>query len=207
MRKSLEYYLSLDYPVEIRRIEENLGGGYVASIPTLGSRAFVGDGETPQEAYENLQAAKKEIFAEYLAEGVAIPEPAAEQDYEHYSGRLVVRMPRALHANLVRVAKQNDTSLNQLIVHALSSYEAKVDTVQEIEQICGMLGIGQQTQRETQLTAVPSCSGATGASSASIPVRILHIASPKPAPGPVLNASQATELIFFGELERRTSWT
>ncbi|OFX17979.1 MAG: hypothetical protein A2Z18_07855 [Armatimonadetes bacterium RBG_16_58_9] len=106
MRKTLEYYLSLDYPVEIRRIHETLGGGYVASIPGLGSQGFVGDGETPQEAYENLQAAKREIFAEYLEQGVAIPEPVEEADYEQYSGKLVVRMPREVQRTIQEVTRR-----------------------------------------------------------------------------------------------------
>ena len=132
MQNTLEYYLSLDYPVEIRRIDEGLGGGYMASIPTLGSQAFVGDGETPQEAYENLQAAKREIFTDYLEHGVAIPEPVEEADYERYSGKLVVRMPRELHARLAAAAKRNDTSLNQFILYTLSSFEAKWSVVQEV---------------------------------------------------------------------------
>lgn len=135
MKKSLEYYLSLDYPVEIRRIDDSLGGGYVASIPSLGSQAFVGDGETPQEAYENLQAAKKEIFEDYLKEGIPIPEPIHESEYEGYSGKLVVRMPRELHARLAHAAKRNDTSLNQFIVYALSCFEAKWSVVQEIKDM------------------------------------------------------------------------
>jgi len=134
MKKTLDYYLTLDYPVETRRIDTSLGGGYVASIPTLGSQAFVGDGETPQEAYENLQAAKKEIFAEYLQEGVAIPEPVDQLEYEDYSGKLVLRMPRQLHARLAAAAKRNDTSLNQFIVYALGAFEAKWSTLQEVRQ-------------------------------------------------------------------------
>ena len=68
MNETLEHYLSLDYPVEIKRIDESLGGGFSASIPYLGSQAFVGDGETPQEAYDNLMSAKAELFEEYLSE-------------------------------------------------------------------------------------------------------------------------------------------
>ena len=135
MQKTLEYYLSLDYPVEIRRIEDSLGSGYVASIPSLGSYAFVGDGETPQEAYENLQAAKKEIFEDCLKECLPIPEPVSESEYEDYSGKLMLRMPRELHAKLAAAAKRNDTSLNQFIVYALGSFEAKWNVVQEVKDM------------------------------------------------------------------------
>ncbi len=131
MEKTLEYYLSLDYPVEINKITDDLGGGYVATIPELGSQAFVGDGDTPQEAYDNLMAAKAELFEEYLREGLPIPEPAEESDGEDYSGKLVLRMPRELHARLARVAKENDSSLNQFIVYALSNYAGRADALAE----------------------------------------------------------------------------
>ena len=132
MRKSLEYYLSLDYPVEIRRIDEQLGGGYIATIPCLGSQTFVGDGETPQEAYENLQVSKAEVFQECLDEGLQIPEPPPATEIGDYSGKLVVRMPRELHARLAKIAEKNNSSLNQFIVYALTSFEAKVDVVGRI---------------------------------------------------------------------------
>ena len=135
MQKTLEYYLSLDYPVEIRRIDDSLGIGYVASIPSLGSYAFVGDGETPQEAYENLQAAKNEIFEDCLKEGLPIPEPVSESEYESYSGKLMLRMPRELHAKLAAAAKRNDTSLNQHLVYALGSFEAKQNTIEEVKEL------------------------------------------------------------------------
>ncbi len=131
MDSTLEHYLSLDYAVEIKRIDESLGGGFSASIPCLGSQAFVGDGETPQEAYENLMAAKAELFEEYLREGLPIPEPPTDTEQEDYSGKLVLRMPRELHARLARAARANDTSLNQFIVYALGSFVGKLDAVAE----------------------------------------------------------------------------
>lgn len=135
MEKTIEYYLSLDYSVEIRKITEDLGGGYMACIPCLGSQAFVGDGETPQEAYENLQAAKAEIFADYLAEGLPIPEPPSTTEHEDFSGKLMVRMPRELHARVAWAAKANDVSLNQYIVYALSNFESKWQTVAQMRSI------------------------------------------------------------------------
>lgn len=131
MEKTLDYYLSLDYPVEIHKIEEDLGGGYSASIPCMGSQAFVGDGDTPQEAYDNLMAAKAELFEQYLKEGLPIAEPPSEAEQEEYSGKLVLRMPRELHARLAQAAKDNDTSLNQFLVYALSSFCSRSDTLAE----------------------------------------------------------------------------
>ncbi|MEN6520085.1 MAG: toxin-antitoxin system HicB family antitoxin [Armatimonadota bacterium] len=135
MDRALDYYLSLDYPVEIKRIDESLGGGYLASIPCLGSQAFVGDGDTPQEAYENLMVAKAEIFKDYLQSGIRIMEPPDVSQYEDYSGKLVLRMPRELHARLALAAKANDASLNQFIVYALSGFEAKWDVLTDIKAL------------------------------------------------------------------------
>jgi hypothetical protein len=46
--------------------------------------------------------------------------PAARAE-PNYSGRLLLRMPRALHAELAQRAEREGTSLNQLIIGALSS--------------------------------------------------------------------------------------
>jgi len=122
MKKDLRYYLSLDYPVEIRRIPDDEGGGYTASIPSLGAYAFVGDGETPEEAYGNLQETKGELFEDYLRDGLDIPEPPDEDDPEHYSGRFLTRIPKELHRDLVAAAKASGTSLNQYITYALTRF-------------------------------------------------------------------------------------
>jgi predicted RNase H-like HicB family nuclease len=65
MRKDLKYYLSLYYPVEIRKISEEDGGGFMASIPQLGAKAFRADGETVAEALTNL----KKIIPRLLERG------------------------------------------------------------------------------------------------------------------------------------------
>ena len=49
------------YAVTIVRIPDADGGGYMATIPELGEMAYVGDGETEQEAYENLMQCKRDI--------------------------------------------------------------------------------------------------------------------------------------------------
>lgn len=75
MEKSLSYYNSLDYPVVIKEISKDLGGGYTACIPMLGSHAYVGDGNSIEEALENLSQVKDFLFKEALKKGVLIPEP------------------------------------------------------------------------------------------------------------------------------------
>jgi antitoxin HicB len=129
MNKDLNYYLSLEYPAEIRHFAEGDGGGYQATIPMLGRGSFVGHGDTPEEAYENLQECKKEIFEELLADGVEILEPSTE-DIDEYSGKFVARIPKELHRDLVEAAKLSGTSLNQYIVYALTKFKYSNTRVQ-----------------------------------------------------------------------------
>jgi len=122
MNKDLDYYLSLEYPAEIRHFTQEDGGGYQATIPILGRGSFVGHGDTPEEAYNNLQECKKEIFEELLSAGVEIIEPPTE-DIDEYSGKFIARIPRELHRDLVEAAKLSGTSLNQYIVYALTRFK------------------------------------------------------------------------------------
>jgi hypothetical protein len=48
------------------------------------------------------------------------PDPAPAEDQRDHSGRLLVRMPKSLHAELARTAERDGTSLNAFIVAALS---------------------------------------------------------------------------------------
>jgi antitoxin HicB len=137
LAKTLEYYASLDYPVVVRRIPDDLGCGYEASMPCLGAQSFVGCGDSPQEAYDNLQVARGEIFAEYLDEGISIPEPPSQEEYEDYSGKFNVRMPRELHARVAASAERNGVSLNQYVVYALTTFDSQSSLVDTLKEIVG----------------------------------------------------------------------
>ena len=55
-----------------------------------------------------------------VVSGAAEPAPEKSSDKAH-SGRLLLRMPRPLHADLARLAEKRGISLNQLIVGLLSN--------------------------------------------------------------------------------------
>jgi len=111
--------MNLNYPVEIRKIKEEEGGGYSATIPLLGKYAFLGDGDTIEEAIESLNEIKEYLFEKYLAAGIPIPEPPEEEE-KNYSGKFLLRIPKELHRFLAAEAKRNDTTLNQYCTFILT---------------------------------------------------------------------------------------
>ena len=115
MKKNIDYYMSLNYPVAIERIAEEDGGGFFASIPLL--PGCMSDGETLEEAYENIENAKKEWLRSMLERGMIIPEPA---DQEEFSGKFLVRLPKSLHRTLAQISKREGVSLNQYVANALA---------------------------------------------------------------------------------------
>ncbi len=98
-----------DYPVAIRRLSADEGGGFLAEAPDLPGCAA--DGETEAEALQNIASAIDEWIDEARRLGRKIPEPAA---LGKYSGRWVQRVPRSLHMKLAQQARREGVSLNQL---------------------------------------------------------------------------------------------
>jgi antitoxin HicB len=112
--KTLEEYLTLTYPIEL--VADTEQGGYFAQHPTL--PGCMAQGETADEAVASLNEARKEWMAARLAARLPIPEPASTQP----SGKVLLRMPSWMHAELTALAEREGTSLNQLLVSALASH-------------------------------------------------------------------------------------
>ncbi len=118
MKKDINYYMKLNYKIELQSIPKKLGGGYEASIPELGRYAFIGYGESTEVALKELEENKKEYFEEFIEKGIPIPEP--ESNEKDFRGEILIRMPNLLHKELYYAAKENEISLNQYLVFLLS---------------------------------------------------------------------------------------
>jgi antitoxin HicB len=119
--KGAEYYLGLNYPVTLRRLSSEEGGGYIAAIPQLGLHAFSAAGETREEALDALDEVREYLIPYLLERGEDLPEPDySEEAIERYSGRILMRLPRKLHAQLAAEADRNDCSINQLATQLLA---------------------------------------------------------------------------------------
>jgi antitoxin HicB len=110
LKKDLNYYVSLNYRIEIERDEE---GDYIATIPILSG--CIADGRTLSEAAEHLELAKREWIISRLEANLDVPEPQNE-----YSGRFLVRCSTSLHRKLVQCAFQEHVSMNQFVNMALA---------------------------------------------------------------------------------------
>src|SRR3954469_12430380 len=109
--RSVEEYLDLAYSISLSRAED---GDWLATVDELpGCEAR---GAVPAEAAARVHEAMGDWIAAALAEGKAVPTPR-----NGLSGRLLVRMPRTLHADLARAAAREQVSLNQFITAALSA--------------------------------------------------------------------------------------
>jgi antitoxin HicB len=109
----------LDLPYA-REFVKNSDGSFFARVVEF--PGCMTEGETYQEAFENLEDAITGWVDVHLQDGDPIPEPLTA---EEYSGKFLVRMPNTLHRDLARRAELEDVSLNQYVLMALSRYVGK----------------------------------------------------------------------------------
>jgi antitoxin HicB len=105
----------LRYPMTVRQLAEDEGGGYLVEFPDL--PGCMADGETVEEAIE----AGREAVAAWLATaaelGRSLPEPGTAATF---SGRWVQRVPKSLHARLAARARIEGVSLNTFVTSVLA---------------------------------------------------------------------------------------
>lgn len=103
----------LMYDAIVRCLSDEDGGGYLAYFPDIpGCQA---DGKTPEEAIIQAEDALESWVKTAKEFGDAIPEPKY-----NFSGQWRTRVPKSLHADLVRRAKYEGVSLNMLVASILS---------------------------------------------------------------------------------------
>lgn len=117
-RESLEFYLSRKYPITIYP-DSDPEVGYVVEIKDL--PGCMTQGETVDEAMSNIEEARQLWIEAVYEQGNDIPLPSTEN---HYSGRVLLRMPKSLHQQLVENAEREEVSFNQYVVSLLSERNA-----------------------------------------------------------------------------------
>lgn len=112
---SINEYMERPYNYIIRKIKDESGEYYYARVLELDG--CQSDGDTFDEAYENLREAMRGYIQTKLDNGFDIPQP---QTPDAYSGKFVVRVPKSLHQALAIEAEQEGVSLNQYALYKLS---------------------------------------------------------------------------------------
>jgi RNA polymerase sigma-B factor len=112
-----EHERPIDQAYHIELVKSDApSGGWDAQVEELPGCAAHGD--SPQEAAAGVEAAIARWIADAQATGREVPKPRSPASY---SGRLLVRMPQSLHAELARAAERDEVSLNQFITGSLAS--------------------------------------------------------------------------------------
>jgi antitoxin HicB len=113
---AVDRYLDLPYHITLVQDEDGNSGKWIAAAEELPDCASRGD--TAEEAIAGLKGEMAAWISAALKEGRDIPEPRSKSSH---SGRLLLRMPRTLHAALVAAAERENVSLNQFITDSLAS--------------------------------------------------------------------------------------
>jgi antitoxin HicB len=94
-------------------------GGYVAEVLEL--PGCISEGDTPEEAYRNLQEAMEGWIATAIDRNQPIPEPVGDREY---GGHFPLRMSTELHRAAALRAIQEGISLNQWFAKAIAAQVA-----------------------------------------------------------------------------------
>jgi len=109
----------IDYPVEIRPLSDDDGGGFIAIVPDL--PGCISDGKTMDEALHEVVDAIESWISVAKEFGDPIPVPDALDTVNYLiPGDLVAKIPAKLYAKLSMKAKQDGVSLDIFILNKLS---------------------------------------------------------------------------------------
>lgn len=112
-----------------RRLIPDETGGYVASIHEF--PGCIAEGETADEAINNLNEAAASWVQVALSNGYDIREPAS---FHGYSGKIALRIPRGLHKQVAELAELEGSSINQLLVTSIAQYLGRKHACREISE-------------------------------------------------------------------------
>ena len=99
---------------EIRPLTEEEGGGYLIEFPDY--PGCIADGETPEEAIRE----GRDALTSYLRTLAELNRPVPMPGEDAFTGQWRQRVPRSLHAALVRRADREGVSLNSLVTMLLA---------------------------------------------------------------------------------------
>jgi antitoxin HicB len=125
----IRYYLAQPYRISVTHRDDDSEQPWLAAVEELAGCET--RGASAEEAVSRIPHALAEWVAGAQAAGREIPEP---RDARHYSGKLLVRMPQSLHAELAHAAEREQVSLNAymngVLAAAINWRQAPPNTVE-----------------------------------------------------------------------------
>jgi antitoxin HicB len=117
-----DYYMKIPYTVKVVPSEN----GYFAQVEDLpGCRTWA---DNLEDLWPAVERAKRAWIEDALKSHKRIPKPTEAEENQKYSGRILVRMPKSLHADLSRRASIEGVSLNQFVITILARAVGFTDT-------------------------------------------------------------------------------
>lgn len=110
------------YTRVLSRLPKEDGGGFLITFPDL--PGCMSDGETEEESLENGRDAFIAWISARVDQGKDIPEPKAKPvDFVEadVSGRFLARVPKYIHARLVKRAQREGVSVNSLVLSFIAA--------------------------------------------------------------------------------------
>ena len=108
------------YAIQVKFLSEEDGGGFEALFPQL-ARGVVGYGTSQQEAINDLLDAVPLFLEAIEGLGQTLPLPEGPREWDEFSGKFNIRVPKMVHAQLHRLAEEQGISLNSLVQTILAS--------------------------------------------------------------------------------------
>jgi predicted RNase H-like HicB family nuclease len=112
IKEEVAKYLARPYTRELIRNAD--GTWFARTVEFVGCMT---EGDTSEEAIENLDDAMAAWIEVRLEDSEPVPEPLTS---DAYSGKFLMRVPKTLHRELARHADLEGVSLNQFALVALS---------------------------------------------------------------------------------------
>jgi antitoxin HicB len=148
MNESIEELIKRPY-ARVLTPDEN--GGYVSEVLEL--PGCFSEGDTPDEAMENLEDAMRGWFEFALEQGREIPTPL---DSGEYNGKILLRVPKSVHRECVRHAAVEGVSLNQWLVEAISERLGADGFIQrlmsKLDRVPSLVVLEQQRTTTTEVS-------------------------------------------------------
>ncbi len=112
---TVQEYMNLPYNIVIKKIQDESGSYFYGKVLELDG--CQSDGETFDEAYNNVMSAMEGYIETKLENGFSVPVPKGDDEY---SGKFIIRIPKSLHRTLALEAENEGVSLNQYATYKLS---------------------------------------------------------------------------------------